>query len=149
MKLQIAILLLTVSSTANAKEPTSIGGGQYMLTDQNFTIFGSTDKIVAKLVGQAHKFCQEKNGKEAVLSESGGTAAVAGEINNSGMLRRPAQGATGTVYFKCGQDAPVPTAVATVQPDMYTQLPKLKALLDSGAITQEEYDAQKAKLLGN
>ena len=34
------------------------------------------------------------------------------------------------------------------QSDVYDQLKKLKDLLDSGAITQEEYDAQKKKLLG-
>jgi hypothetical protein len=33
------------------------------------------------------------------------------------------------------------------QSDVYDKLKKLKELLDSGAITQEEYDAQKKKLL--
>lgn len=36
---------------------------------------------------------------------------------------------------------------AASQDDIYDKLKKLKDLLDSGAITQEEYDAQKKKLL--
>ncbi len=41
----------------------------------------------------------------------------------------------------------VNTTTKAAQPDLYSELTKLKALLDSGAITQEEYDAQKKKLL--
>ena len=42
-----------------------------------------------------------------------------------------------------------PKQVSALQPqeDTYDKLKKLKELLDSGAITQEEYDAQKKKLL--
>lgn len=144
MKMGFVIALLALSTTVHAKEPTPIGGGQYMLTDQNFTIFGSTDKIVAKLIRQAHQFCNKKTGQEAVLSDTRGTGAVVGQ---SGLVTRPAQGATGTIHFTCGPDAQAPTLVENAQQDIYTQLPKLKALLDSGAITQDEYDAQKAKLL--
>ena len=36
---------------------------------------------------------------------------------------------------------------STGPPDLYTELKKLKDLLDSGVITQEEFDAQKKKLL--
>lgn len=35
------------------------------------------------------------------------------------------------------------------QKDMFTELTKLKALLDSGAITKEEYEAQKKRILAN
>nr|WP_152620053.1 SHOCT domain-containing protein [Lysobacter sp. A03] len=146
MKIGAAICLLALSSTVHAKEPTSLGGGQYMLTDQNFTIFGSTDKIVAKLIAQAHQFCHKKTGYEAILSDSRGTGAVVGQ---AGLIARPAQGATGTIHFTCGQATQVSAPIENRQPDIYTQLPKLKALLDSGAITQDEYDAQKAKLLSD
>jgi Short C-terminal domain len=140
-------VMLPMVGTVYAKEPVLLGQGKYMLTDQNFTIFGSTGKIVAKLSKQAHEFCQSKHGKEAFLLDSDGSEAVPGTINNSGRLQRAAQGATGTIYFQCG--APEPVAATEPKTDIYTELPKLKALLDSGAITQEEYDAQKKKLLGN
>ena len=39
------------------------------------------------------------------------------------------------------------TGVVQQSDDQFDKLKKLKALLDSGAITQSEYDAQKAKLL--
>lgn len=148
MRASALFILLVASSVAHAKdEPTALGQGQYMLTDQNFTIFGNTDKIVAKLTKQAHEFCQKKTGQEAYLLSSDGAEAVPGQINNSGRLQRAAQGATGTIYFRCEQ--PEAKAEPIAKPDIYTELPKLKALLDSGAITQEEYDMQKKKLLAD
>jgi hypothetical protein len=43
--------------------------------------------------------------------------------------------------------APEP-AQAAAAPDPVEQLTQLAALKDSGALTQEEFDAQKAKILG-
>jgi hypothetical protein len=147
MKYVCLAALLLVSSAGFAKDPTQIGGDKYMLAEQNFTIFGSSDRIVAKLMRQAIEFCHAKNGKEAILLQSDGAEAVPGTINNSGQLRQAAQGATGTIYFQCG--ASEPAASASSSAAMYENLAKLKALLDSGAITQSEYDAEKKKLLGN
>jgi hypothetical protein len=46
-------------------------------------------------------------------------------------------------------EAPAPTpAPAAAAPDPIAQLTRLAALKDSGALTQEEFDAQKAKILG-
>lgn len=118
-----------------------------MLSDQNFTIFGSPEKIVAKLMKQAGEFCQAKSGKEAVLLQSDGSEAVPGTINNSGRLKQAARGATGTIYFQCG--APEPVTSVSDGAATYENIAKLKALLDSGAITQAEYDAEKKKLLDN
>ncbi|XHI66792.1 hypothetical protein ABZP12_03956 [Xanthomonas euvesicatoria] len=147
MKFLCVAALLSVSVTALAKEPTLIGEGKYMLVEQNITIFGSSDKIVAKLMQQAGKFCQAKNGKEAFLLQRDGSEAIPGTINNSGHLRQAARGATGTIYFQCG--APEPVASASDSAAKYENLAKLKALLDAGAITHGEYDAEKKKLLGN
>jgi Short C-terminal domain len=46
-------------------------------------------------------------------------------------------------------EAPAPApAPAAAAPDPIEQLTRLAALKDSGALTQEEFDAQKAKILG-
>ena len=106
MKYCIAALLFIASGIAAAKGPeaVSIGKGVYMLTDKNFTIFGSSDGIIVKLMTKANSFCKEKNGAEAEMVDSAGSGAAPGVINNSGMLRRPAQGATGTIYFRCSTE---------------------------------------------
>ena len=44
--------------------------------------------------------------------------------------------------------APAPAAPAAGSVDIAGQLTQLKALLDAGALTQAEFDGQKAKLLG-
>jgi Short C-terminal domain len=43
-------------------------------------------------------------------------------------------------------EAPVPVAAPAQDP--YGDLMKLKGLLDAGALTQAEFDAQKQKILG-
>jgi Short C-terminal domain len=79
------------------------------------------------------------------------------------MLRRAAVlGATANVASKRGQaqaqqqQAPAPAPPTAPQPvaapaapagDTYGDLMKLKGLLDAGALTQQEFDTQKAKIL--
>lgn len=43
---------------------------------------------------------------------------------------------------------PAPVAAAPAQPDMVTQLKELAELKDQGILTEEEFAAQKAKILG-
>ncbi|MCF7752145.1 SHOCT domain-containing protein [Bacillus subtilis subsp. subtilis] len=76
---------------------------------------------------------------------TGGSESEPGVFNDNGALRRGATGATGTIYFRCGNAPSVPASRQT----RYEELAALKALLDSGALTKEEFDAEKAKLLGN
>ena len=44
--------------------------------------------------------------------------------------------------------APAPEAAPAVAPDPVAQLTQLAALKDSGALTEAEFEAEKAKILG-
>ena len=45
------------------------------------------------------------------------------------------------------QVAPAAPAAPVASADSYAELMKLKELFDAGVLTQEEFDAQKAKIL--
>ena len=80
----------------------------------------------------AQAFCQEQGGKDAVLINTGGEEGIIGRA------------ATGSIQFHCSSgDGNRQTTI-----DNLDVLAKLKSLLDSGAITQEEFNTQKKKLLG-
>jgi hypothetical protein len=49
------------------------------------------------------------------------------------------------IIFSCVKS--VKGSSTAVLPDKYDRLSKLKALLDAGAITQQEYEAEKKKVL--
>jgi membrane protease subunit (stomatin/prohibitin family) len=70
-----------------------------------------------------------------------GTAAVVGGhmANKQAAAQQQAQAAP--------EPAPAP-APAAAAPDPVAQLTQLAALRDSGALTEEEFEAQKAKILG-
>jgi membrane protease subunit (stomatin/prohibitin family) len=69
-----------------------------------------------------------------------GTAAVVGGHMANKRAEAQAQQAP-------PEPAPAP-APAAAAPDPIEQLTKLAALKDSGALTEEEFEAQKAKILG-
>jgi hypothetical protein len=70
-----------------------------------------------------------------------GTAAVVG----GHMANKQAAAQAQQAPPEAPEAAPAPVAAA---PDPVEQLTQLAALKDSGALTQEEFDAQKAKILG-
>jgi membrane protease subunit (stomatin/prohibitin family) len=70
-----------------------------------------------------------------------GTAAVVG----GHMANKQAAQAQQAAQEAAPAPQPEPAAAA---PDPIEQLTQLAALKDSGALTQEEFDAQKAKILG-
>ena len=138
MKAIVVILGLALSGSALAKDPQAvpIGNGIYMMTDRNFTIFGSSDGIIAKLMTKANAFCQNSNGVQAELVNSGGSEAVPGTINHSGTLRRAAQGATGTIHFRCGS-SPLATSTSPTTPlpdSYYERVESLMSKVMSGDI---------------
>jgi hypothetical protein len=76
----------------------------------------------------------------------GTTAAVASRRGAArGEAEAQQQGAAAAPPPYAADEAPVPTAAPAQDP--YGDLMKLKGLLDAGALTQAEFDAQKQKIL--
>ncbi len=73
-----------------------------------------------------------------------GTAAVVGG-HMANKQAAQAQQAPAEAPAEAPVEAPAPAAAT---PDPIEQLTQLAALRDSGALTQAEFDAQKAKILG-
>jgi membrane protease subunit (stomatin/prohibitin family) len=81
----------------------------------------------------------------------GGGAYVAGKHAARGQQRETEQEERlGQLEQQQAPPAPAaaPPAPAAPQVDVVAQLTQLKGLLDAGALTQDEFDAQKRKLLG-
>ena len=75
----------------------------------------------------------------------GATAHVA---SNRGQARAEQQAAAEAEAAPPPMAEAAPAAPEVSSQDTYGDLMKLKELLDAGVLTQEEFDAQKAKLLG-
>jgi Short C-terminal domain len=80
-------------------------------------------------------------------------AAVLGATAHIARKRGEERGAAEAAQAQPAETAiPAPAAPAEPAPpaeDKYTELMKLKELLDAGVLTQEEFDAQKQKILGS
>ena len=74
----------------------------------------------------------------------GATAHVA---SNRGQAKAEQQQAAAAAAAPPPEAAEAPAAPAEESVDTYAELMKLKQLLDAGVLTQEEFDAQKAKIL--
>jgi membrane protease subunit (stomatin/prohibitin family) len=83
-------------------------------------------------------------------------AAVLGATAHVASQRGQARGAAEAQEQAAAQEqyapqeqyaAPPPQAAPAAPTDSYAELMQLKQLLDAGALTQAEFDAQKAKIL--
>ena len=70
-------------------------------------------------------------------------AVVGGVAYKAGQKRATSQEATAAQ----NEQPPAPVAQPASGEDTVTQLTRLKELLDAGALTQAEFDAQKQKIL--
>jgi hypothetical protein len=84
---------------------------------------------------------------EAALSSAGIDAGSLGELmNQAAQLQAQAQQAQGTAGTGAMPGMTPPTAPP--QPDPVEQLEKLAALKEKGALTEAEFEAEKAKIIG-
>jgi len=109
------------------------GGQQYRVYQQAATGFIPGSIVREEVEQQAVKFCDEMSKKAKVIQES-----VSVPPHILGNFPRA------EILFVC-IDKPLTNAF---EDQVYIRITNLKKLLDSGAITKEEYEQQKAKILG-
>ncbi len=153
------ILLLTLLACGGCASsgPVSIGQDTFMITKQSSTGFHSAGSVKADIYREATAFCRGQGKQFQPVIESG-TDGVPGRSF-----------ANAEVQFRCLSAGDYELSRPTAQPvanvrvqsdvrlqdgdagkpsdDLYTELTKLKALLDSGIITADEFDARKKLIL--
>jgi hypothetical protein len=83
--------------------------------------------------------------RAAVIGTTAHVASSRGQAKAEAAQQQDA--AAGPPAQPAGVPAPAPAPAATPAEDPYGDLMKLKELLDAGALTQEEFDAQKQRIL--
>jgi hypothetical protein len=155
----LRIIVATALLVAGCANPgiVKVSDNTYMLSKEDHAgMFGNAAKLQADVIAQANAFA-ESQGKVAVGVSTQSTPAAPGRFaeftyefrvvdKDDPMARNGMLVARPDVVVQ-NQQAPAPAAPQPQQ-DTYTQLIKLKDLLDKGIITQDEYDAQKKKILG-
>lgn len=151
------ILLLAIS--CRSPEITPISGNTYLISASS--AFNGTSKKDL-IIREANKFAQSK-GKVAVaisLKESHPAVGLGGqfeyqfklvdpdspEANNTSLMPRPDVVIEKTE--KVTADVPAKDTAETKK-DLYTELTKLDDLRKKGILTNEEFEAQKKKLLAD
>lgn len=134
-----------------------VGQDTYMVTKQSSTGFHSASSVKAEIFPEAAAYCA-KIGKEIQPVTEKGVDGVPGRsfasaeltfrclAKGDSELRRPTLRPFANVRIE--QETTLKRTSNEVAPsDNYADLLKLKSLLDSKIITQDEFDEQKKKIL--
>ena len=119
------------TSSINAELP---GVPKHRIFHQGSTGFISVETIRNSALRRADAFCAQSGMAPYLIQET--TSTPPHILGNWPRIE---------IIFSCVKSA---KASSTAAPqDKYDRLSKLKALLDAGAITQQEYEAEKRKVL--
>jgi hypothetical protein len=157
MKIVLASLLsaaVVVGCASSGVIP--IGQDTFMISKQSSTGFHSASSVKAELFAEANTYCigQGKmlqpvsdNGVDGVPGRSFANAELMFRclVAGDSALGRPTRTAVPNVRIEQINKSE-PSSVPSNE-DTYTKLIKLKSLLDSKVITQEEFDEQKRRSL--
>ena len=121
--------------TTVTTKPAPAGAETYRVFIQGATTFVSMSSVRSDAEGRATEFCGRTGKEMESLTET--TADPPYILGNFPRIE---------IVFDCiAKSAPI--ALPAVTDPKYTKLIDLKKLLDSGVITQAEFDAEKAKIL--
>ena len=121
-----------VEATISSGTP---GAEQYRVFNQAATGFVSITAVREDAESRANAFCERKGKVMNPIRET--TAKPPFILGNIPRIE---------IVFECA-DKPVASASPAASDPKYAKLVELKRLLDTGVITQEEFDREKAKIL--
>lgn len=117
--------------------PAEIQGERYRVYHRASTGFSGTGGIRRTAVQRATRFCKDLGNKQMVtVSEH--TASPPYILGNFPRIE---------IIFVCSDDQSVPQAAVKAATDKYDQIVKIKELFDNGALTQQEFEEEKKKIL--
>ena len=153
MRISIVIIATIISGCASNSGVIPIGQDTYMVSRQAATGFSGLGTLKADAFAEAKVYCN-KQGKllQVVNTNESQPPYVFGNFpkaevqfmclaENDPELNRPKLRKDAGVALKVEKD------ITNHKPDMYTELKKLKELLDSNIITQQEFNTQKKIIL--
>jgi hypothetical protein len=154
-KIIFSVVVLLTGCASSGVVP--MGQDTFMISKQSSTGFHSASSVKADIYKEGSEYCASQ-GKEFQPVNDHGVDGVPGRSF-----------ASAEVQFRCLSKGDAELSRPTMKPianiriendirekkdtrvqgsgDMYTELKKLKDLLDTGIITQAEFDAQKKKVL--
>lgn len=116
--------------------PQEIEGERYRIYHQASTGFSGAGGIRRTATQRAIRFCQDK-GNKRMVTVSEHTAAPPYIFGNFPRIE---------IVFVCADDSAAQNSVR-VATDKYDRIVKIKELHDSGALTKDEFEAEKKKIL--
>ena len=154
MKIIITLGAIFLAGCASNSGVIPIGQDTFMVSRQAATGFSGSGTLKAEAFQEANQYCAKLGKSLQVISthEASPPYILANfpkaEIQfmcldaKDAELNRPKLKKEADTVIELKQDIRVQDSG-----DMYTELKKLKDLLDTGIITQEEFDARKKKIL--
>ncbi len=156
--ISVWLLSLTVAGCATSSGVTPLGVDTYLISRNGAGFWSSTAQIKAEALKDANAYCAENRKTMQIVHTSQHEASgrpgdfPGAEIQfmclnaNDSELNRPKPHKEADIKIESNiRDRKEIKMQSTG--DMYEELKKLKELLDSGIITQSEFDMQKTKIL--
>ena len=163
-KLLVGVAFAFVALSAKASSGVvPMGQDTYMVSAQSITGFASAGSVKADIYKEGAAYCVGLGKQFQPISDHGidgvpGRSLASAEIQfrcldkGDPELNRPTMKPIANVRIETEVHEKIEVQDKRTDPtartdDIYTSLKKLKELLDSGVITQQEFDDQKKKIL--
>lgn len=117
--------------------PAEIEGERYRVYHRASTGFSGTSGIRRTATQRAIRFCKDL-GNKRMIAVSEHTASPPYILGNFPRIE---------IIFVCSNEASTSEPTVKAAADKYDRIVKIKELFDSGALTQEEFDSEKKKIL--